>query len=86
MTEDQAKELRSAFANGIEFKKIESGKADALFEIVNEMIEKNIPKKAMRFERQEIKYVTEYECPNCGGLFTGELSSYCYHCGQKIFY
>ena len=86
MTEDQAKELRSAFANGIEFKMIESGKSDALFEIVNEMIEKHIPKKAMRFEGQEIRYVTEYECPNCGGLFTDKLSSYCYHCGQKIFY
>ena len=35
-------------------------------------------------EIQDIRYVTKYTCPTCGGKFTGTVSNYCYHCGQKL--
>lgn len=32
-----------------------------------------------------IRYVTTYECPNCGKHLVGNgLLNYCYHCGQKL--
>lgn len=58
-------------------------------EIINVIAEwamrKQIPQKPMRCKEQPIYYTTEYECPSCGGKFTGmNILKYCYHCGQRL--
>lgn len=48
-------------------------------------LEKQIPKKPIMCDKQDIRYVHKYQCPNCKGTFTGTgISKYCYHCGQKL--
>ena len=43
------------------------------------------PRKPIKSDRQGIRYVTTYECPNCGREFIGNgLLNYCYNCGQKL--
>lgn len=43
------------------------------------------PRKPILTEKQVIRHVTMYECPNCGRQFTGNgLLNYCYHCGQRF--
>lgn len=49
-----------------------------------ELKEKATPKKPIKDEVQDIRYVTKYICPNCGGKFTGIVSKCCYHCGQAL--
>ncbi len=51
---------------------------------LQELVDKETPKKPMVSEKQKIRYVTTYVCPNCKGKFTGTISNYCYHCGQKL--
>lgn len=53
-------------------------------DVLKELVEKATPKKAIKSDVQDIRYITKYECPNCGGNFTGKLLDYCYHCGQAI--
>lgn len=48
-------------------------------------LEKEVPKKPIHSEEQDIRYITKYECPNCGKCFTGfRIAECCYHCGQKL--
>ena len=48
-------------------------------------LEKQIPKKPLKSDRQEIGYSLNYDCPNCGYKFAGTGSvDYCYHCGQAL--
>lgn len=42
------------------------------------------PRKPILSDRQDIRYVQVYECPNCGRKFTANLMNYCYNCGQKL--
>ncbi len=43
------------------------------------------PRKPILTEKQVIRHVTMYECPNCGRQFTDNgLLNYCYHCGQRF--
>lgn len=51
---------------------------------LNEAILKQIPQKPLVDEEQDIQFATTYICPSCGGKFTGRISQYCYHCGQKL--
>lgn len=47
-------------------------------------LEKQLPKKSKQADEQRIRYCTTYVCPGCGKEFTGMVSEYCYHCGQRI--
>ena len=48
-------------------------------------LEKQIPKKPIKSEKQVIRYVTTYCCPTCKLGFTGTgVAKWCYHCGQKL--
>ena len=50
-----------------------------------EAMEKQIPKKPVKNEKQGIRYTDSYECPTCHKGFTGTgIADYCYHCGQAI--
>lgn len=51
-----------------------------------EALEKQLPKKPKEADEQRIRYCTTYVCPGCGKEFTGMVSEYCYHCGQRIGY
>lgn len=48
-------------------------------------LEKQIPKKPIKSDRQEIRYTFTYDCPTCGRSFTGTgFADCCYHCGQAL--
>lgn len=48
-------------------------------------LEKQIAKKPIKSDRQEIRYTLTYDCPTCGRQFTGTgFADYCYHCGQNL--
>lgn len=48
-------------------------------------LEKQIPKKPIKSEKQVIRYVNTYYCPICKLGFTGTgVAKWCYHCGQKL--
>ncbi len=53
-------------------------------EVLGELVEKATPKKPIKDRVQDVYYLTKYTCPTCGGKFTGTISDYCYHCGQKL--
>ena len=58
---------------------------EELSRCIDEALEKQIPKKPIKSERQEIRYTLEYDCPTCGRSFTGTgFADYCYHCGQAL--
>ena len=58
---------------------------EELSRCIDEALEKQIPKKPIKSDRQEIIYTLEYDCPTCGRSFTGTgFADYCYHCGQAI--
>ena len=47
-------------------------------------LEKQIPKKPIKSEKQVIRYVNTYCCPICKGLMGTGIAKWCYHCGQKL--
>lgn len=58
---------------------------EELSRCIDEALEKQIPKKPIKSDRQEIRYTLEYDCPTCGRSFTGTgFADYCYHCGQAL--
>lgn len=46
--------------------------------------DRDTPKKPIQDDPSEIRYVQTYTCPACGGHFSGTISKYCYHCGQRL--
>lgn len=58
---------------------------EELSRCIDEALEKQIPKKPIKSDRQEIRYTLTYDCPTCGKQFTGTgFADYCYHCGQAL--
>lgn len=57
---------------------------EELTETILEALEKQLPKKPKQADEQRIRYCTTHVCPGCGKEFTGMVSEYCYHCGQRI--
>ena len=48
-------------------------------------LEKQIPKKPIKSEKQVVRYVNTYYCPTCELGITGtNIAKWCYHCGQKL--
>ncbi len=94
MTEKQAIFLRSCFSNGIEFRKdmaiinehpFSQDELDELAMVFDDAIKKQIAVKPIYSENQGVRYTSVWECPTCGGSFTGmRLTKHCYHCGQKF--
>lgn len=71
----------------------DSARKDSLYnneitalETAIEALEKQLPKKPKQADEQRIRYCTTHVCPGCGEEFTGMVSGYCYHCGQRIEY
>ena len=58
----------------------------AAYKVAIEALEKQLPKKPKQADEQRIRYCTTHVCPGCGKEFTGMVSGYCYHCGQRIEY
>ena len=58
---------------------------EELSKCIDEALEKQIAKKPIKSDRQEIRYTLTYDCPTCGRQFTGTgFADYCYHCGQNL--
>ena len=58
---------------------------EELSSCIDKALEKQIPKKPIKSDRQEIRYTLTYDCPTCGRQFTGTgFADYCYHCGQAL--
>ena len=58
---------------------------EELSKCIDEALEKQIAKKPIKSDRQEIRYTLTYDCPTCGRQFTGTgFADYCYHCGQAL--
>ena len=48
-------------------------------------LEKQVAKKPIPTEEQNIRYVMNYTCPSCGKHCIGTgIANYCYHCGQAL--
>ena len=48
-------------------------------------LEKQIPKKPIPNEKDNIRFSLCYNCPECGRTFSGTgVANYCYHCGQAL--
>lgn len=48
-------------------------------------LEKQIPKKPIPNEKDNIRLSLCYNCPECGRTFSGTgIADYCYHCGQAL--
>ena len=55
------------------------------FETAIEALEKQVAKKPIPTEEQNIRYVMNYTCPSCGKHFTGTgIANHCYQCGQAL--
>lgn len=55
------------------------------FELADKALEKQIPKKPVKSEKQVVRYVNTYYCPICNLGITGtNIAKWCYHCGQKL--
>lgn len=70
-----------------------SGKAAAIGAIVDasvlavEALRKQIPKKPVKSDRENVRYSLVYDCPGCGRSFSGTgIADYCYHCGQALIW
>lgn len=54
-------------------------------EMAIQALEKQIPKKPVKSEKQVVRYVNTYYCPICNLGITGtNIAKWCYHCGQKL--
>lgn len=51
---------------------------------LKELVERATPKKPIKDRSSKIRYVQTYVCLSCGKSFSGEVSNFCYHCGQAI--
>lgn len=78
MTPQEAMEIR----NNPTFGNVDN---EELSRCIDEALEKQIPKKPIKSDRQEIRYTLTYDCPTCGKQFTGTgFADYRYHCGQAL--
>lgn len=52
-----------------------------------EALDKQIPKKPIKTNNQDVRYAMCYKCPRCELDFTGTgIADYCYHCGQVLWW
>lgn len=58
---------------------------EELSKCIDEALEKQIAKKPIPTEEQNIRFAMNYTCPSCKKYFTGTgIADYCYHCGQAL--
>ena len=54
-------------------------------QIAIQALEKQIPMKPVKSEKQVVRYVNTYYCPICNlGITCTNIAKWCYHCGQKL--
>lgn len=52
--------------------------------VLRELVDKATPNKPIKDRPSKIRYVQTYVCPSCRNSFSGEISRFCYHCGQAL--
>lgn len=78
MTPNEALEIR----NNPTFGNVDN---EELSKCIDEALEKQIAKKPIPTEEQNIRFAMNYTCPSCKKHFTGTgIADYCYHCGQAL--
>lgn len=61
------------------------GQQKEAFQMAISALEKQIPMKPVKSEKQVVMYVNTYYCPICNLGITGtNIAKWCYHCGQKL--
>lgn len=81
MTVKQAVKIRSIFANKLPHPNMHSEECNELTALLEEAIEKQIPKKAIPDDS-----ICDGLCPVCGyGVFITDDCNYCSKCGQRVF-
>ena len=86
MTEQEAimiiENERPSCGKKIEFTEEEKYEA---YSMAIQALEKQIPKKPVKSEKQVVRYANTYYCPICNLGITGtNIAKWCYHCGQKL--
>lgn len=91
MTENEARIIRSGFANGVEYAlgktKIEDCEETTLehfAELVENATEKQVPKKPLKDEPSKLDVVQTYTCAVCGETIICSSALYCRRCGQRL--
>jgi len=92
MTEAEAGKIRSGFSNGFEYpfgggkqEKCDMDEVERHAGLLNDALNKQIPRKPIKDKKQGIRYTDTYSCPSCGQGFSGTgIAAYCYHCGQRL--
>lgn len=85
MTESEAIEYLETLNNGLNEAFVNADELSEALQMAIKALEKQIPKKPIKSEKQVIRYVTTYCCPTCKLGFTGTgVAKWCYHCGQKL--
>lgn len=55
------------------------------YKFLVERLEKQIAKRPVKCETQDMRYLTIYSCPVCGkGIMGTNIAKFCFHCGQKL--
>lgn len=67
-----------------DFEKLCNSQAKGYVDTIQELVDRDTPKKPIKDEPSRIRYVPTYVCPSCGQRFSGWESKFCYHCGQKL--
>ena len=94
ITNDEAIKIKSAFSNGAWFSfgngefndpNFDAEEVKRHADLLNEVIEKQIPKKPAIADEENSHLTMHYKCPACNEIFTrASAVSYCYHCGQAL--
>lgn len=80
MNEQEAIDI---LTEGIEIMKLTALKP--VYMVAIKALEKQIPQKPLPEERENLRYIFSYRCPQCKKAFSGkDVANYCYHCGQKL--
>ena len=81
MTYEEALEI---ITNAIQTDKI-TAEGYIVLALVQGALEKQMPKKPIPTEKDNIRFSLCYSCPECGRTFSGTgIADYCYHCGQAL--
>ena len=76
---DKCDDCELCYKQGNNGERIESTK------IAIQALEKQIPMKPVKSEKQVVRYVNTYYCPICNlGIIGTNIAKWCYHCGQKL--
>lgn len=77
-------EALEIITNTIQTDKI-TAEQDTALAVAQKALQKQMAKKPIPNEKDNIRFSLCYSCPECGRTFSGTgIADYCYHCGQAL--